>query len=76
MGNTTKSEYLIETDPVEWTPKRLRDWIVDCERLLAKLDKRPTGQALQSIRSLLAAELERKHGMLGEQQTGRLSRGR
>ena len=71
MDNTAKPVHLIETDPVEWTPERLRDWIDECERVLAKLDQRPADLALQSIRSLLAADLERKRGMLGEHQTGR-----
>ena len=71
MDNTAKPVHLIETDPVEWTPEQLRDWIGECERLLAKLDKLAVEQALQSLRSRIAAELERKRGMLGEQQTGR-----
>ena len=62
MGNTTKSVHLIDTDPVEWTP--------ECERLLTKLNERPADQALQSIRSLLAAELEQKRGMLGGNRVG------
>ena len=68
MDDTAEPVHLIETDPVEWTPERLRDGIDDCERLLAKLDERPADLAL---RSLLAAELERKRGMLGAQQMGR-----
>ena len=65
MDNTTKSVHLIETDPVDWTPERLRDWIDECERLLVKIDELPAHQVLQSPRALLTAELERKRGTLG-----------
>ena len=71
MDNPAKPVHLIETDPVEWTPEQLRDWIDECKRLLTKIDQLSVEQALQSLRSRIAAELERKRGMLGEQQTGR-----
>ena len=71
MENTAKPVHLIETDPVQWTLERLGAWIDECERLLAKIDKLPVDQALQSLRSRIGAELERKRGMLGERQTGR-----
>ena len=39
---TVRSAHLIETEQVEWTLERLRGWIDECERMLAKLGERQT----------------------------------
>ena len=66
---TAQSLHLIETEQVKWTLERLRGWIDECERVLAKLDELQTEQAVQSLRSLMSPELARKRELLAEQQS-------
>ena len=63
--------HLIETVQVEWTLERLRGWIDECERLLAKLPEVQTEQSLPSLRSLMLSELAQKRELLAEHQARR-----
>ena len=68
---TVRSAHLIETEQVEWTLERLRGWIDECERLLAKLPEVQTEQSLPSLRSLMLSELAQKRELLAEHQARR-----
>ncbi len=69
MDDTARSRCLVETDPVDATPERLRDWIDACEHLVAKI-----GQAdpeFEWMRALLESELKRKRSTLAALAGGR-----
>ena len=63
MGDEREPRYPVETGDVEWTPAKLRDRTAERERLLVG-PGRAADSEVESVRSLLEAELETKRDRL------------